>query len=48
VKQGKLKAWKVGTRWYVSEDTLEELFDTPDAKRGETYPEKKEWVTRER
>jgi hypothetical protein len=40
----KLKAWKVGTRWYVSEDTLKGFFNTPEVKWGETYPEKGERI----
>jgi hypothetical protein len=44
----KLKARKVGTRWYVSEDNLREFFNTPEAKWGETYPEKGDRVISER
>ncbi len=35
IKQGKLKARKVGVRWYVTEKTLEEYFNAPERKRGE-------------
>lgn len=48
VRQGKLKARKVGTRWYVSEDNLKEFFNNPEAKWGETYPDKGERVISER
>lgn len=36
IKQGKLKARKVGVRWYVTEKTLEEYFNAPERKRGES------------
>ena len=42
VRQGKLKARKLGTRWYVSEDNLREFFNTPEAGWKRTYPEKEE------
>jgi len=34
IKQGKLKAKKVGGKWYVTEDALREFFDG-GPKRGE-------------
>ena len=44
IRQGKLRARKLGTRWYFTEEALREYFDSPEREWGSNKekPQRKE------